>query len=601
MDKQNKRLSLSESARLFGRALKVSIQARGAVSIIVSLIGFAAAFLPMLIAAQVRRLSDEAQALFGSGEAAAVGVLGAFAVLAALYVVQMLWNQLRGYFDTRDAQSVQMFIKERTIRAACNVKYKYIENFDDFKERIRFIDTQAGERVAQSVGTTITWLQNIITLISIITVLWAVDPLIVAILVLAIIPTVIIAYKFSEDVYYSTGFWILDYLMTCAYMFESTWQNSINEIRFFQCYPWLKRKFLFFNDRYIKTKNKVTRRHVFWNSIGDIFRSGVYIIILLITARQIFTNPAVGIGAFVLVFTMASQLQEVVTQILVTAAQFVSDAAYIRDFFYLDELDYEKRRRDAAPREKFDIEFSGVSFTYPNTEREVLHDLNVRIREGEKVAIVGENGSGKSTFVNLLCALYEPNSGAVTMGGEDIHANLSATRKTLSAVFQDFAKYEASIRENIVVSDSRRKDTDEQLRSLAERTGAWEFIEPQPEGLDEIVGSFSASGNNLSGGQWQKIALTRCAYREDAKIMVLDEPTAALDPLAEAELYRSFAELTGDRTTILISHRLGITQLVDRILVFDDGRIVEDGAHAELLAKGGLYAKMYRAQAQWYE
>jgi ABC-type bacteriocin/lantibiotic exporter with double-glycine peptidase domain len=594
------RLPLGESFKLFGKALKISVQARGALSIIVSLFGFAAAFLPMLIASQIRTLSDEVQALYSKGEAAAVSAVGSFVILATLYVIQMLWNELRGYFETRDTQSVKIFIKERTLKATCNVKYKYIENYDNFKERIRFIDTEAGNRVAQSVGTTITWLQNIITLISIITVLWAVNPLIVLILTLAIIPTVIIAYKFSEDVYYHTGFWILDYLMTCAYMFESTWPNSLNEIRFFGCYPWLKRKFREFNSKYIKTKNKVTRRHVLWNSIGDVFRSAVYIIILLIAARQIFQNPAVGIGAFVIVFTMASRLQEVVTQILVVAAQFVSDAHYIKDFFYLDELDYEKRDRNAKPREKFDIAFENVSFTYPNTEREVLHNLNVTIHEGEKIAIVGENGSGKSTFVSLLCALFEPNRGVVKIGGEDIQTNLSSTRRTLSAVFQDFAKYESTLRENITVS-SRRVMSDAEILNLAERTGALEVIDAQPCKLDEVVGSFSESGNNLSGGQWQKIVLTRCAYRSDAKIMVLDEPTAALDPIAEAELYRSFADLTGDRTTILISHRLGITQLVDRILVFDDGRIVEEGSHADLLSRGGLYAKMYSAQAQWYE
>jgi ABC-type multidrug transport system fused ATPase/permease subunit len=345
----------------------------------------------------------------------------------------------------------------------------------------------------------------------------------------------------------------------------------------------------------------MARKHVLVNSIADVFRSCVYVFILLITVRQIFDNPALGIGAFMLVFTMASQLQDVTAKIFIAAAQFGSNVAYMKDFFYLDELEYEKRDKNAEPKEKFEIKFNNVSFTYPNTEREVLRNLSVHIKEGEKVAIVGENGSGKSTFVALLCALYEPNGGTITMGGEDIYVGLSKTRKTLSAVFQDFAKYESSIRDNITVSDGKRNATDEQLRVLTERTGAWEFIEPQPSVLDEVVGSFSESGNNLSGGQWQKIALTRCAYRADAKIMVLDEPTAALDPLAEAELYRNFANLTGDRTTILISHRLGITQLVDRILVFNDGQIVEDGTHATLLAANGLYTKMYQAQAQWYE
>ena len=231
----------------------------------------------------------------------------------------------------------------------------------------------------------------------------------------------------------------------------------------------------------------------------------------------------------------------------------------------------------------------------------MLHNINVTIRAGEKIAIVGENGSGKSTFVGMLCALYKPNSGIITIDNENIHDHLSRTRKTLSAVFQGFARYEATIRENITVSDTNRRADTEELTQLAKRTGAWEFIEHQPSGFDEVVGSFSATGNNLSGGQWQKIALTRCAYRDDAKIMILDEPTAALDPLAESELYRNCTDLTGDRTTILISHRLGITQLVDRSLVFDDGRIVEDGSHEELLKKDGLYARMFQAQAQWYQ
>ena len=160
---------------------------------------------------------------------------------------------------------------------------------------------------------------------------------------------------------------------------------------------------------------------------------------------------------------------------------------------------------------------------------------------------------------------------------------------------------QATIKENITVSDSKRQVDDKELTELAKRTGAWELVEQQPAGFDEVVGSFSAKGNNLSGGQWQKVALCRCAWRQNARIMILDEPTAALDPLAEAELYRNFTDLTGDRTTILISHRLGITQLVDRILVFDNGRIVEDGSHEELLKKRGLYARMFQAQAQWYQ
>jgi ABC-type multidrug transport system fused ATPase/permease subunit len=595
------KLSFAEARRIFVKALKVSVKTRSVASIVVNLLGFPMAFLPMLVSVWVRNFSNEIQSAYGKGEALISSVLGVFAILAALYVVQLLWNTLRDYFTRLDELGAMSFMKERILRCTCEVQYKYIENFDDFKERIRFVDTDAGKRVAASMTGLIAWVQNIITFVSIIAVLWSVDIWIVVILVGACIPAVVFAYFQKDEEYISkTKFGVYEYLMAIAYFFEATWPNSINEIRFFGIYPWLKQKNIDMFKRYIKRKNAMTRKHVLYNSLADLFRSCVYLFILLITARHIFDNPAIGIGAFMLVFTMAGQLQTVTAQIFIAMAQFVSDAAYMKDFFYIDELDYEKREANATPRDKYAIDFNDVSFTYPNTEREVLHNLNVHIKEGEKVAIVGENGSGKSTFVALLCALFEPNDGKITMGGEDIHMHLSKTRKTLSAVFQDFARYEASIRENITVSDNR-STTDTELQSLTQSTGAWEFIEPQPNGVDEVVGSFSATGNNLSGGQWQKIALTRCAYRDTAKVMILDEPTAALDPLAEADLYRNFANLTGDRTTILISHRLGITQLVDRILVFDDGRIVEDGTHSELLQRNGLYAKMYQAQALWYE
>lgn len=594
-------LTFKEAIKTFAKAIGISFKARGAVSLFISLIGFITAFLPILISLLVREFSDRVQTLYGSDESAFASVLGVFLILSAFYIVQLIWNSVNNYFENRNTKRIQRYMKERVLRCACDVKYKYIENYDNFKQNISFVYSNAGEKVASSVGITITWIQNIITFISIVIVLWSVDIWIVVILIATCIPAFLIAAKYSEQEYYSKGFWILEYLMACAYFFESTMSQAINDVRFFGAYPWLKDKFDKKNKEYIKIKNRVTKKHVFFNGLSDLFRSCVYIFILLITARRIFDNPAIGIGAFMLVFTMAGQLQDVTAKIFTSAAQFMSDVMYMRDFFKLDELEYEARVQNAVANKRYDIDFENVSFTYPDSEREILHSVSVHIREGEKVAIVGENGSGKTTFINLLCALYEPQSGNVKIGAKDVSQDISATRKTLSAVFQDFSKYEASIRDNITVSDIQKNADDIELEALARRTGAWEFIESQPNKFDEVVGSFSTTGNNLSGGQWQKIAITRCAYRDDAKIMILDEPTAALDPIAEADLYRNFTELTGDRTTILISHRLGITRLVDRILVFDDGRIVEDGNHTELMKHNGLYAKMYQAQAQWYQ
>ncbi len=598
---KTKKLSFSESLQVIAKAIKISVKTKATASVIVSVLGFAAAFLPMFISLELSRFSNLVQGLFGKGTAAIASVIGAFLVLSTLYIIQLVFRSLQSYFARVDSQRIMQYIKEYILRCTCTVKYKYLENYDDFKDKVRFVETDAGKRVAESMQTVISILQDAVTFVSLIIVLWAVDAWIVLILCATCIPAVILAGKQKDEEYLHNTKWTHEFNVALGYFFEASWQHSMNDLRFFGIYDYIKSKWREMVHKQIEVKNQMTRKHVTYNSIADIFRNGVYIVILLIAAKKIFDEPAIGIGAFMLVFTMAGQLQETVTRIFVRAVKFFGDTAYMKDFFDLEKLEYEDIDINAAPLDKYDISFENVSFTYPNTEREILHGINVQIKEGEKVAIVGENGSGKSTFIALLCALYEADGGKIMLGGNEIMADLSRTRRTISAAFQDFGKYETTIRENITISDEVKRSDDDEIKRLCEKTGAWDFISEQSEALSTTIGTFGWNPNNLSGGQWQKLATTRCAYRDSAKIMILDEPTAALDPIAEADLYRNFAELTGDRTTILISHRLGITRLVDRILVFDNGRIVEDGDHETLMKKQGLYSNIYNAQASWYK
>jgi ABC-type multidrug transport system fused ATPase/permease subunit len=341
-------------------------------------------------------------------------------------------------------------------------------------------------------------------------------------------------------------------------------------------------------------------KHVRYNTAADFLRSVVYLAILFVAAYEIYKNPAIGLGAFTLVFTLSGQLQTVAGDFLVGIMVLAQNIPYMKEFFYLDELEREQKGVSETKTPNGTIGFENVSFAYPNTDVDVLQDITVHIKEGEKIAVVGENGSGKSTFISLLCGMFDPKAGQIYVGGIPVSDDPATARESTSVVFQDFAHYEASLRENITVSDKKRKADDSEIMELLRKINVNDVVEEQKEGLDELIGSFSEKANNLSGGQWQKISIARAAYRDSAKIMILDEPTSALDPVAEAQLYRNFAALTGEKTTILISHRLGITAVVDRILVFDGGRIVEDGSHKQLMAKNGLYADMYRAQAQWY-
>jgi len=376
--------------------------------------------------------------------------------------------------------------------------------------------------------------------------------------------------------------------------------DGLQEIRHFALFDYLKARWRAIADEYISKKNKIMSKHVKFNTAADFLRSVVYLGILLIAAWSIYDNPAIGLGAFTLVFTLSGQLQTSTGDCLVSIMILAQNIPYMKELFYLDDIEREPQDSKTNHKANGSIEFHGVTFSYPNTNNDVLKEITVQIREGEKVAVVGENGSGKSTFISLLCGMFDLKSGQINIGGIDIQSDPMAARNAVSVVFQDFAHYEANLRENITVSDKNRTATDDEIMELLCKINVDDVVTEQKNGLHELVGSFSEKANNLSGGQWQKISIARAAYRNKAKIMILDEPTSALDPVAEAQLYRNFASLTGNKTTILISHRLGITALVDRILVFKDGRIIEDGSHKQLMALNGHYAEMYRAQAQWY-
>lgn len=600
MKNDREKIGFIEFLLIIGKAFKISLKTKTPFSVTVSIFGFAMAFVPALISILMKIFTDQIQTLATAEQKSLTSALSTFAVLASLYLFRSFFTFLQNYAQESDTVRTNKYIKQVILKYCCELKYKYIENCDHFKERITFADTYAGTRVATSIQATFTWLQDLLTFISVFCLLLGVNVWLVAILLLTCIPSAILSYlQMDEDYRYNTknmkeGSFVLQYYWYCVSPF------SMEEVRHWGLLGYFRHLWLDKADKYIGNKNKLTKKHVRSNAISDILRNAVYIAVLLIVALQIYQNPALGLGTFTLVYSSAGQLQDITSKLLVNAAKFYSDIYYMKDFFALERLEHDPSDPSAPCVQDSSIDFENVSFTYPNSTARVLENINVSIKKGEKIAIVGENGSGKSTFVSLLCGMYEPDCGVIRVGGQDIQENLPAVRNSISAVFQDFGRYEATIRENITVSDKQKSASDEELWELADRTNSREIIEQQPEKFDEEIGIFSKTGNNLSGGQWQKIAITRAAYRDKAKIMILDEPTSALDPLAEAQLYRDFAGLTGDKTTLLISHRLGITSIVDRILVFKNGQIIEDGSHYELLRKNGYYATLYQAQSQWY-
>ncbi len=306
-------------------------------------------------------------------------------------------------------------------------------------------------------------------------------------------------------------------------------------------------------------------------------------------------------GQVAMLLAALVQIQQSLLLLVSDGAMLFESLLYLQEFFAFLE---EKPRLSLAPGLRVkerppEITFEKVRFRYPGG-REALKGVSFTLRPGKLLGLVGENGAGKSTLVKLLLRFYEPDEGRILIDGVDLKAlDLAAWRKRVAAVFQDFGRYALTLKENVALSDLARATDKAAVARALGRAGARELAEKLPQGLETPL-TRRFGGTELSGGEWQKVALARAFFREAAPVMILDEPTAALDPLAEAELYQRFSELARGRTTLLISHRLASVRPASRILVLKAGRVVGFGDHETLLKEGGEYARLWEAQIRGY-
>jgi ATP-binding cassette, subfamily B, bacterial len=353
------------------------------------------------------------------------------------------------------------------------------------------------------------------------------------------------------------------------------------------------------------------RRRASSGTIGDLCAGAGYAAALALVAVLILQGQ-LSIGNYVTVITGALWFESTFGGLITGVRSLEEESQFLGDLFDFwraagqeGESQREREREKVGERTSPGIlvEAEHVSFGYPHG-RPVLQDVSLRIARGERIAIVGENGAGKTTLVKLLARLYEPQSGRITVDGVPLtEYPVREWRRRVAAIFQDFVRYELPVRENVAFGAVELVDDDERIRAALDRAGALELVDSLPHGLDTTLSREYEGGTDLSGGQWQRIAIARAllAVEGGAGVLVLDEPTAALDVRAEAVFFERFLQLTRGLTTVLISHRFSTVRRADRIVVLEHGRVVEEGTHAELLAADGRYAELFHLQAARFQ
>lgn len=376
-------------------------------------------------------------------------------------------------------------------------------------------------------------------------------------------------------------------------------RHAMYEMKVFGSQELLSEKWKGYCEKIERDAKEVGYKALITGGAGKLL-SMIYFVFIIVTLSYSLIHGSLTLGQFVAAFgsmgAIVDKLSNSTWQVS-HAIQYALGLEYYREFQAMPER---KDKRNVTSVSHYDITFEHVSFTYPGTDREILRNVTFRIKAGERVAFVGENGAGKSTIIKLLCGLYEPTQGRVMIGGENVR-DLSdeMRRKILTVVFQDFQGYEMTLRENVAFGDIEKMARDELLMDALKLADAVDLAESEEKGLDRNLGHLTEDGKDLSKGQWQRVAMAR-AFLSDVAYVILDEPTASLDPVAESHMYENFSKIFAENGTIMISHRLASAKMADRIMVLDGGRIVQDDTHERLMEQEGLYRTMYLAQSSWY-
>lgn len=497
---------------------------------------------------------------------------------------------------------MRMSMNTAIIKQALALDMQYFEN-PTFYDKLQNARHETEMRSMTLVDTSFMLIQQLIMLLLIIGFLLSFSPLVALLLLGAMIPSLLAQMRYSDRNFLlqtlrapeTRRMHYLEQLLTI--------DTSAKEIRLFGLGKPLLNRYLTLFWKFYREDTNLSRQRTIASIAWGLFATGSYYLAYGWIVWQALLG-LVSIGTLTFYVGIVRQSQQALQLLFLSLGQVYESALFLYNLFSFlsipNQMSHAANPQSAPRPLRYGIEFRSVSFRYPGRTNWVLKDINLHIKPSEKIALVGANGAGKTTLVKLLTRLYDPTEGQILLDGVDLREyDLEDLRKSIGVIFQDFVRYQATASENIGFGDINRLSERDQIKYAAQRSGADEVIAELPQQYDTMLGNWFENGCELSGGQWQKIALAR-AFMRDSEVLVLDEPTAALDAEREYEIFLRFRELAEGRVALLISHRFSTVRMADRIVVIENGYLTELGTHYELLEREGTYARLFNLQAQGY-
>ncbi|MBQ3014501.1 MAG: ABC transporter ATP-binding protein [Clostridia bacterium] len=532
-----------------------------------------------------------------------------FYLLIFLFVYRLL-NRLINTFQrivTRIAS--EQVVRQVKLQIMNKSKELDLASFDnsDFYERMENANREAGGRPVTILNDTFSVVSTVIEFIGFLAILFAAPGLALPTLaVLAVsIPSAVINFHYRKKHVRYMRRRSKERRQMEYYSSVLVNKDLVKEVRTFDLADSFIGRYLDAFARYYKGLRRLILSENLWHTGLGILTSLVNFGFYVLIALAVF-DGTMKIGDYSLYTGAVASVATCVTTLISSSGMIYEGTLFIDNLILFMKEERTVMAKTPSPRTVernvgHTIEFRNVSFRYPGTVRDILKDINLTIRPGETVALVGLNGAGKTTLIKLLMRLYDPTEGCILLDGVDLcEYDPQSLYQAFGIIFQDFGKYAVSVEENIQFGDVHREKDPARIRYAAEQSAAKDYIEALPNGYETpLMRIFETNGIELSIGQWQKLAIARAFYA-DSDILILDEPTASLDPIAEQEIFNQFDRLREDKTTVFVSHRLSSATIADQIIVLEDGRVIENGTHEELMARKGKYFELFSTQAKRY-